>query len=181
VCLLIVVCFVQARAQSPSSSSVTINQAVQQAIERNLGHLAERYNLSIADARIITARLRPNPVLSIGGDHLDLLGTVFNDINGAGPPEYSIRTDFIIERGDNRRHRIEVAEQSKQVAQMQFLNATRTLVLDVQNAFVDVLLAKESVRLAQDNLTAFNKIVQVNVERVRAGDRLSLGWELIST
>jgi outer membrane protein, heavy metal efflux system len=171
--LLIVVYFTQALAQSPSSppvTLVTIDQAVQEAIEKNLGLLAERYNLSIADARIITARQRPNPILSIGSDHLDLLGTGYNDINGAGPPEYSIRTDFIFERGGKRRQRIEVAEQSKQIVQTQFLNATRALVLDVQNAFVDVLLAKASLKLAQDNLTAFDKIVGVNVERVRAGD-----------
>jgi outer membrane protein, heavy metal efflux system len=111
-CLLIVVCFTQARAQS-SSSPVTINQAVQEALERNLGLLADRYNLSIADARIITARLRPNPVLSIRGHHLDLLGTGFSEINGASPAEYSIRTDFIFERGNKRRRRIEVAEQAK--------------------------------------------------------------------
>jgi len=167
---LLIACLIMGQAQSPSSPPLTINQAVQEAIHKNLGLLADRYNISIADARIITAGLRPNPVLSIGGDHLDLLGTGFNDINRAGPPEYSIRTEFIIERGDKRRHRIEVAEQSKQMAQMQFLNATRTLVLDVQNAFIDVLLAKGSLKLARDNLTAFNKIVQVNVERVRAGD-----------
>lgn len=165
-----VIYFSQARAQSLSLPPVTVNQAVEEAIEKNLGLLAERYNISIADARIITAGLRPNPVLSIGGDHLDLLGTGYNDINHAGPPEYSIRTDFIFERGGKRRKRLEVAQQEKQVAQMQLLNATRALVLDVENAFVDVLLAKESLRLAQDNLTAFNKIVRVNVERVRVGD-----------
>ncbi|MBO0720462.1 MAG: TolC family protein [Blastocatellia bacterium] len=168
--LLIAIYFGQARAQSPSPPPVTINQAVQEAIEKNLGLLAERYAISIADARIITAGLRPNPVLSIEGDHLDLLGTGYNEINKAGPPEYSIRTDFIFERGGKRRHRLDVAQQEKQVAQMQLLNATRALVLDVENAFVDVLLAKESLRLAQDNLTAFNNIVRVNVERVRAGD-----------
>lgn len=157
-------------AQSQQPTAITVNQAVQEAIEKNLGLLAERYNLSIADARIATAKLRPNPVLSIGGDHLDLLGTGFNDTNGAGPSEYSIRTDFVFERGDKRQRRIEVAQQAKQVAEMQLLNATRALVLDVQNAFLEVLLAKESLKLAQDNLTAFNKLVAVSVERVRAGD-----------
>ena len=55
-----------------------INEAVQEAVERNLGLLAERYNLAVADARIITARLRPNPVLSAGADYLDWLGAGFS-------------------------------------------------------------------------------------------------------
>jgi hypothetical protein len=88
-------------AQSQQPETVTVSQAVQEAVENNLNLLAERYSLNVADARIGAARLRPNPVLSIGGDHLDLIGTGFNDINGAGPPEYSIRSDFIFERGDN--------------------------------------------------------------------------------
>ena len=48
----------------PPPDRVTIVQAVQEAVEHNLSLLAERYNLSIADAKIITAKLRPNPVFS---------------------------------------------------------------------------------------------------------------------
>jgi outer membrane protein, heavy metal efflux system len=89
-------------AQSTLPEQVTIEQAVQEALDNNLSLLAERYNLTIADDRIVTARLRPNPVLSLGGDHLDLLGTGFNGQNGAGPPEASARVDFVFERGGKR-------------------------------------------------------------------------------
>jgi outer membrane protein, heavy metal efflux system len=157
-------------AQSQQPETVTVSQAVQEAVEKNLNLMAERYNLSIADARIVTARLRPNPVLSLYGDLLDLAGTGFNEQNAAGPPEYGIRADFIWERGDKRRYRIETAQQAKEVARMQLLNAVRALALDVQGAFIDVALAKENLKLAEDNLAAFNKIVRVNAERVRAGD-----------
>ena len=150
--------------------TVTVQQALQEAVEKNLTLLAERYNLSIAETRILTAGLRPNPVLSIGSDHLDLLGTKYNEINAAGPPEYSIRTDFIWERGQKRRYRMEVAQQEKAIAQAQLLNATRALVLDVQNAFVEILLAKETLALAQRNQNSFRRIVQISTERVRAGD-----------
>jgi len=157
-------------AQSQQPETVTVSQAVQEAVEKNLNLMAERYNLSIADARIVTARLRPNPVLSLYGDLQDLAGTGFNAQNAAGPPEYGIRTDFIWERGDKRRYRIETAQQAKEVARMQLPNAVRALALDVQGAFIDVALAKENLKLAEDNLAAFNKIVRVSAERVRAGD-----------
>jgi len=149
---------------------VTIDQAVKEAVDKNLGLLAERYNVSIAEARIITARLRPNPVLTADFDYLDILGTGFSKENAAGPSEGSVRTDFILERGGKRERRIEVAENGRLVAQLQLLNSTRTLLLDVQSAFVDVLLAKESLALARENLTAFDSIVTVNTERVRTGD-----------
>lgn len=46
-------------AQSQQPETVTVSQAVQEAVEKNLNLLAERYNLNIADARIITAPYLP--------------------------------------------------------------------------------------------------------------------------
>jgi len=167
-------------AQSPPAppDRVTIQQAVQEAVERNLSLLAERYNLSVADAKIITAGLRPNPVLSLGVDYIDFLHR-FNPDQNVGPTEWNVRTDFILERGGKRERRVEVAQAQKEVAQLQLLNTTRMLVLDVQNAFVDVLQAKDNVDLARENLKAFQNIVEVNTDRVRAGDLAKV--ELVRT
>lgn len=149
---------------------VTMDQAVSEAVARNLDLLAERYNVTVADARIITARLRPNPVVSLGLDYQDVLGTGFTLQNGAGPPEGNARVDFLLERGNKRQLRTEVAQQARSVVEYQLLNTTRQLVLDVQSAFIDVLLAKENLALAQSNLKAFDEIVNINSARVRAGD-----------
>lgn len=149
---------------------LTLGQAVVEAIDKNLGLLAERSNIAIAEARLLTARLRPNPVVSVGGDHMDLLGTGFNELNAGGPTEFSLRTDFLWERAGKRRLRTEVAEAARSVAQLQFLNSVRSVVLDVQNAFVDALLARDSLALARENLRSLNQIVEINAARVKAGD-----------
>jgi cobalt-zinc-cadmium efflux system outer membrane protein len=153
-----------------SSQSLTLDEAINEAIASNLNLIAERYNLSVAEAKIITARLRPNPVLTVEGDHLPLLGTEFNSINMAGPPEYAVRTDFILERGGKRDDRIAVAENNKEVVRAQLQNTIRLLILDVQNAFVEVLQARDNLNLASENLDAFTQIVGVNETRVRSGD-----------
>lgn len=161
------------RAQTTPASPppvVTLEQAVQEAVNRNLNLLAERYNLSVAEARIVTARLRPNPVLTVGYDYGDWLRQGFTAENGGGPPEFTSRIDYPIERGRKRENRIAVAENLRSVAQLNLLNTTRQLIFDVTSAFVDVQAAKESVRLAQENLRAFNEIVSVNDTRVKAGD-----------
>src|SRR5215468_828541 len=168
--LLLTVIASPVAAQSQQATPVTIGQAVQEAVERNLSLLAERYNLNIADARMITARLRPNPVLSLYTDLQPWLGAGATLLNQTGPPEYGVRTDFILERGHKHGYRIEVAEQEKAVAQLLLLNTMRALVLDTQNAFVEVLLAKETTALAERNLDSFHKIVEINKERVRVGD-----------
>jgi outer membrane protein, heavy metal efflux system len=154
--------------QTEGSEALTIEQAVAEAIQKNLDLIAERYNLPIADARIVTAKLRPNPVLSLWGNYLDILGTGFNAAtNAAGPSESGARVDFVLERGGKRQERIAVAEDSKAVSQLQLLNSTRTLILDVQSAFVDVLQAKADLALARENLGAFEETTGVNVSDQR--------------
>ncbi len=157
-------------APGQDDEPLTIAEAVAQALEKNLDLIAERYNLPIAEARLITARVRPNPVFSLGGDHLDLLGTGYNDVNRAGPAEYSMRTDFLFERGEKRRRRIELAQAGKRVTELQLLNAIRSVVLGAQTAFVDVLQAKEDLALASDTLSTFEEIVRINTSRVKSGD-----------
>jgi cobalt-zinc-cadmium efflux system outer membrane protein len=157
-----------AAAQSPAT--LTLDQAIQQALTRNLDLAAARYNISIAEARQITARLRPNPVLTVSADHLDLLGTGYNLVNNAGPNEYAARTDFVLERGGKRAARIGLAAAERSLAQLAFTDASRRLIFDVQSAFLDAQIAKETLALAQDNLRTLNGIVQVNTVRVRSGD-----------
>lgn len=156
----------------PSSQPVTIDDAIREALEKNLSLLAERYNIPVADARIVQARLKPNPVFTAGLDYQDWLGSGFyhKPDDNAGPPEWNARVDYVLERGGKRERRIEVAENAKAVAQLNLLNTTRQLVLDVENAFVEVQIAKESLALAQDSFKNLNEIVNINVTRVRAGD-----------
>jgi len=168
VCWLIFCSLEKAPAQT-AREQITISQAVQEAIEKNLGLLAERYNVSIADARIISAELRPNPVFSLEASHLNFFVPNGNP-TGAGPNEYAVRTDFLIERGGKREKRIEAAKQARAVVELQLLNSIRTVVIDVENAAVDVLQARANLELATENLKSFNSVVQINEVRVRDGD-----------
>ena len=150
--------------------AVTIDEAVAEAVEHNLDLAAAKYDISVAETRRITAALRPNPVLSLSADHLDLLGTDYNKINGAGPPEYAVRTDFLLERAKKREKRIEVAENDQSIARLKVLNTMRGVVLDVQNAFIEVQAAKDSLMVAEGSLKAMDSIVDINAVRVKAGD-----------
>src|SRR5216684_3815618 len=112
---------------------LTIDQAIDEAIQNNLGLFAERMNLTIAEASLITARLRPNPVLSLSGDHISP-----SDINSP-PTELALRIDVPIETGDKRQRRIDVADYNKAIAEVQLLDAIRKLKLDVSQACVSLL------------------------------------------
>jgi cobalt-zinc-cadmium efflux system outer membrane protein len=166
-----IVCAVWPRASAgqsppPAAAALTIDQAVDAAVEHNLTLAAERYSVAVADARILTARLRPNPVLT--GSLMFPDATVF--ANNISPREQVVRTDVVLEGGGKRERRVDVAETAKSVAELQLLNTMRLVILDVENAFVDVVLARTNAALARESLDAFDALVQVNAERVRAGD-----------
>ena len=156
-------------APAAAQSVVTIDQAVHEAIDHNLSLLAERVNLTVADAAIVTARLRPNPVLSGGANSLDWLGTGFNDVNGAGPPEYAARIDFVFERGGKRDLRTTLASTAKTVAEAQLADAIRRLTLEVHLASIDVLEARSKLQLATANLDALERLVGLNDRRLASG------------
>jgi cobalt-zinc-cadmium efflux system outer membrane protein len=153
-------------SQSPPGSALTIDQAVQEAVEHNLNLQTERLNVPVAGAAVTTAALRPNPVVTFS-----LFRPTQGLVNaGISPDEQVLRTDYLVERGKKRERRVDEANLSKSMAEAQVSNATRSLILDVQNACIDVQLAQLNLALARDNLQAFESVVQVNTDRVRAGD-----------
>ena len=156
-------------AAPAGAQSLTIAQAVEEAVQHNLALMAERSNLSIADAQMVTARLRPNPVFSFSADHLDVLGTGFSAENNGGPPEVAWRVDVPLERGGKRDARIALAETVHTIAEAQFADAVRVLRQDVTLACVDVMAAQATHTLLADNLRTYEDLVRVNRARLTAG------------
>src|SRR5262245_5439091 len=151
-----------AQAQPPVATGVTMEQAIQEAMANNLDLAAEKLNVSVAEAREITARLRPNPVLTVSGQTLDIFGASYNPSSPLGPIQLNVHTDFPIERGRKREDRIALAKEDKSLAELGVRETMRQVIANVQNAFVDVQQAKESLKLAQDNLRSLQGVVAVN-------------------
>jgi cobalt-zinc-cadmium efflux system outer membrane protein len=171
--VLVLVAFPPTAAAQPSFPAaavrpavLTIDDAVREALDHNLALIAERFSLSIAQARILAASLRPNPVFTY--DFMVPDSAIY-DAN-VNPLEHVFRTDVIFEGGGKRQRRIDVAEAARSVAELQLLNTMRTIVFDVQSAYVDTVLAKVTLGLARESLTAFRDLIRVNTERVRSGD-----------
>ena len=88
--------------QAPAGALLTIDQAVGEAIDHNLNLLAERFNIAVADAAVVTASLRPNPVVTVNlmrPDHSLVVA-------GISPNEQVFRTDYVFERGGKRERRV---------------------------------------------------------------------------
>ena len=156
-------------ASPASAQPLTIAAAIDEAVQHNLSLLAARSSLTIAEAQMVSARLRPNPVASVSADHLDALGTGFNDVNNGGPPEVAVRVDLPLERGGKREARIAVATALRSEAEAQFADAVRTLRQDVTLACIDVMAAQALRALMADTLGTYQGLARVNKARVVAG------------
>src|SRR5262249_53198206 len=137
--------------------------------QHNLALIAERSSVSIAEAQLIGARLRPNPVFTFGSDHLDALGTGFDRDNNGGPPEISWRVDVPLERGGKRDARMALATAVRTTTEAQFLDAVRQLRQDVTLACIDLMAAQATRRVVGDTLRTYEDLARVNQARVTAG------------
>ncbi len=160
----------QSPAPADASESITLDQAVQEAIAKNLDLAAEKLNIPVAEARRITAALRPNPVLTISGQQLDLLGASYSNSSPVGPNLINIHTDFPFERGHKRAERVALANEQKSLAELGVREVMRQVIAGVQSAFVDVQQAKENLALAKENLRSLEGVVSINEARFKAGD-----------
>ena len=156
-------------APRAGAQTLTMAQAIDEALRHNLSLLAERSQLTIAEAQMAGARLRPNPVVSFSADHLDVLGTGFDEANNGGPPEIAWRIDVPFERGGKRDARVALASIIRSAAEAQFADAVRTLSQDVTLACIDVLAAEATRALAADTLRTYEDLARVNRARVTAG------------
>ena len=73
-----------------------MEQAFAESIDRNLDLAAERLGIDVAEARQITARLRPNPVLTVSAQTLNVFGVDFSSNSPLGPNAVTAHTDFAL-------------------------------------------------------------------------------------
>ena len=73
------IAFAQSTQADVGATRLTLDAAFAEALERNLTLIATRAGITIAEANLITAGLRPNPVLSLSAD-LSVLRRLANDV-----------------------------------------------------------------------------------------------------
>ncbi len=172
VCLAVPATAQTPTGQPPPATRVGLADAVRLAIEHNHQLRAQRLNVDIAKADEITAALKPNPVLTSTNENFPVFSPsqLFSVDNFANNQNYVEALSYLFERGGKREKRTLVAQDTTSVAARTALDSERQVVFQTGQAFVNVLLAKSSFELAEADLKNFSNVVEVNRERVRAGD-----------
>jgi len=141
--------------------------AVRIALAYNQTLRAQRLNIDQSKAGEITAGLKPNPTFTTLVDTIPIFSPKTIRV---GTQIYSEDLSYTLERGGKRAERVAVAKDSTDVASKTVVDNERQLVFQVKQAFINVLLAKSVLQLAQDDLKNFTQVVDLNHERLQAGD-----------
>lgn len=132
--------------------NLTLEQAVELALQRNPMLRAQSQGIVSARANEVTAGLRPNPVFSNEAE------------------DFTAAVSQLFERGSKRGRRIDSAKLSTEITVSDFSEARRGLVFSVRKTFTDALLAKSNLELAQQNLKNFQEVEELNTIRFQKGD-----------
>jgi outer membrane protein, heavy metal efflux system len=130
---------------------------------------ADRLNIDESRAAEITAYLRPNPDFSLSADGFQISknGGVWRPLSGVvETPGIS----YLHERERKRELRRDQAKESTAVAESTYLDQERNLLFNLRNAFVQALQAKAVLQNATDNLQYWDRELEVNRTRYKAGD-----------
>ncbi len=148
-------------AQGP----LTWEQVRERFEKNNPSLLAGQLLINEARADEVTAGLRPNPTFSSINDEFN--PTDFKPITGS---QLTQSITQLIERRRKRPLRVESARYATAISTTDQQDLVRQLLFSLRDAFVRTLQAKAWVELAGQNLAYYDKVLEVNRERYRAGD-----------
>jgi cobalt-zinc-cadmium efflux system outer membrane protein len=144
-------------------------QQVRERFEQNNPTLrAARLNTDESRAMEVTAYLRPNPELSVTLDQIDPFST--NPYQPFANTLPLVSGSYLHERQHKRELRLESAKKETSITVSQQQDTERTLLFNLRNAFVQALQAKSVLTVARENLSDYDRVLEVSRDRLRAGD-----------
>src|SRR5437870_8562086 len=140
------------------TGEVTLAQALALTLKQNPDLAAFSWDVRSAEARILQARLWPNPEL----------GTQSEDI-GFSLSQTTLQLSQLIELGGKRSARVHEATFGRELAKLDYETKRLDTLKKTAQAFVEVLSAQERVRLAQENVELASGLIPDIRKRIEAG------------
>jgi len=166
-----------ATAQTPSQGApaalparLTLDQAVELALQHNHSLQAARTTILQNQAQEITANLRPNPTIDWDTQFLPLFQPydfTIDYLNNSAQFDFGL--GYTIERGKKRQRRYQAAKDQTAVTTAQVSDNERTLTFNVASQFIAALLAQSNLELAETDLKSFQQSVDISQEKFNSG------------
>jgi cobalt-zinc-cadmium efflux system outer membrane protein len=143
---------------------LSLEESVALFLRQNLDLIVTRFGIDYAKGQQITARLFPNPVLTVGTLSAYTQGQTAHRSGQVYP-----YVQQLFEMAGKRGYRIESAEFGAQGAEVNFEDAIRQLSFTLKDTYFRVQVAQRRLALAQENRDRFTRILEVNSIRFKKG------------
>ena len=141
---------------------LTLDAAIERMMAANLDIRALRHELTQADADILTAGLRTNPLIYMDTQFIPY--EAFSNAKPGGPTQYDLNITYPLDVSGKRQSRTVVARMARSTLEAQFQDVVRRQIDNVYRAFVnlqaariDRLSAQAAVRRQEEFLTDYRR------------------------
>jgi outer membrane protein, heavy metal efflux system len=166
-------------SQSALPASITLDEAIQMALQHNHNMLAARTTIQQSEADEKTADMRPNPSLFADWEYLPLGSPARQNPSVYGGQsigdylhnntEADIGLSYLLERGKKRQHRLQAAKDLTAQTRSVVTDNERALSFSVASLFVNAQLAESTLELAGKDLNSFQQTVDLGELRYNKG------------
>jgi cobalt-zinc-cadmium efflux system outer membrane protein len=148
---------------------LSLNAAIERLVRANVDLRSKYLEIPQAQADVLTASLRANPVFYADGQLIPY-GQYSREQPG-GPAQYDVNISYPLDISRKRKARTVVAVQAKRVLEAQYQDAVRLQIDNLYTAFVDGLAAREAVRYSQASVVGLGRVFAVTHEQRTKGTK----------
>lgn len=148
---------------------ISLKQAIQTAKQNNPILKSQKINLDIAQTDIITAKLRPNPILNNQSLQLTQPSFFPPNTDWSSPKNRQIWWQLTkpFQLPAQRKYKIDVAQKNAQFSQSEYLENERNVFLNVATIWLDVWFSKNQINVLQLAKSNIDTLVQINKLRLK--------------
>lgn len=176
---------------SPSSAQMTLQQSEDAFRQNNLLLLAEQYNINVAQAGVIQARIWELPYLTAELNALNPPEHRVLDVGGKGQKQLAIQQ--LIYMGGKKKNEIEFAKSNVGLAELQFEQLVRNLRFQLRQQYFSLYFDLRKIESISSQAARVDTLLRAYVVQVQKGNiplkdqvrlqslALTLRNELVST
>lgn len=147
---------------------LNLQEAGQRFSTCNLELIAERYNIDMAEAEVIQARLFENPVISLEQNVYNRLNGKYFDMGREG--EAVVEVEQLIYIAGQRNKRVRVEKLNKEMAVYQFEEVLRTLRSELNTKFIELYYTEKSLSVYDKEIDYLQRLLGVMKEQNEKGN-----------
>ena len=147
---------------------LTLQEAGRQFFVNNLELIAERYNIEMAEAEVIQAKLFENPVISLEQNVYNRLNGKYFDMGKEG--EAVVEIEQLIYIAGQRNKRVRVEKLNKEMAIHQFEEVLRTLKSELNSKFIELYYTEKSLSIYDKEIEYLQQLLEVMKEQNDKGN-----------